>query len=200
MKKQSSRPSGNKKELVAFDKRTVDFSKLKTDLSVTEIDRVVGIGRVVIVVPFSPLEVLSPVKTLGRGRTNLTIIRPTIVQIDTSTPFASFDIRSDSSPAISMHFEPVAYGMNSRNTYIMEFTIQAFGQSTFMLGGGVGSGTLGNAGTKILNGLNKVTLVMRDVEHTQHAHGFLQQTAGVAWNWLSVQVRFPDLVISQASA
>jgi len=36
-------------------------------------------------------ETLSATKTVGRGRTNLTIIVPTIVQIDAATPRATFD-------------------------------------------------------------------------------------------------------------
>jgi len=30
---------------------------------------------------------------------------------------------------------------------------------------------------------------------TQQVFGFLEQTAGVAWNWLSVSVSFPFIVV-----
>jgi hypothetical protein len=119
------------------------------------------------------------------------------VQIDSATPFATFDVRAQSSPAISMHFEPVAYGITSVATYIIEFTIQAFGPSTFVLGGFAGSGVIVNAGTKALNGLTTVSLVMRNVSSFQQTNAFLQQTAGVSWNFLSVLVKFPDIVIKQ---
>ena len=77
----------------------------------------------------------------------------------------------------------------------MEFTIEAFGQSTFNLVGFAGSGTVLNAGTKVLNGPARVSLVLKNVPPSQQTFGFLEQTAGVAWNWFSTQVSFPPLVI-----
>ena len=94
---------------------------------------------------------------------------------------------------IQMHFEPIAYGITSVNTYIMEFAIQAFGQSTFNLAGGPVSTT--NGGTKVLNGAQRVSLVFPNLSPTQQVFGFLEQTAGVAWNWLSVSVSFPFIVV-----
>jgi hypothetical protein len=195
MKKRAKSPSV-KRELLAFDKRVVDYAKLKVDISAADIVKLIG-PQTGIVVSNAPIETLSPTKTLGKGRTNLTFVRPTIVQIDTTTPFATFDVRAQSSPAISMHFEPIAYGITSVATYLMEFTVQAFGPSTLVLGGFAGSGTLVNTGPKALNGLTTVSLVMRNVPPSQHTNGFLQQTAGVAWNFLSVRVKFPDIVIKQ---
>jgi hypothetical protein len=96
-----------------------------------------------------------------------------------------------------MHFEPSAYGITSVGTYILEFTIQVFGQSTFNLSGFAGSGTILNGGTKVLNGQTRVSLVLQNVPASQQTFGFLEQTAGGAWNWFSTQVRFPDIVISQ---
>jgi hypothetical protein len=93
-----------------------------------------------------------------------------------------------------MHFEPSAYGITSFATYVMQFTIQAFGQSTFNLQGFAGSGTILNAGTKVLNGQVAVSLIMQNVPPTQQTFGFLEQKAGGAWDWFSVQVRFPDIV------
>ena len=123
---------------------------------------------------------------------------PTIVQIDAATPSATFNKQSQSrNPVIQMHFEPSAYGITSVGTYIMEFTIQVFGQSTFNLSGFAGSGTVLNGGTKVLNGQTRVSLVLQNVPASQQTFGFLEQTAGGAWNWFSTQVRFPDIVISQ---
>jgi len=200
VKKRSIKNRNAKSELVAFDDRTLDYSKLKPDLSPLEIARLIGPGLGTVHFPFFPIDTLSPAKTLGKGRTNLTFIRPTIVQVDATTPFASFDVRAQSSPAISMHFEPIAYGITSVATYIMEFTIQAFGTSTFTLGGFAGAGTLENTGTKHLNGLTTVALIMRNVPPIQQTNGFLQQSAGVAWNFFSAKVRFPDIVITQIDA
>jgi hypothetical protein len=151
-----------------------------------------------IIFPWTPIETLSCTKTVGLGRTNLTIIVPTIVQVDAAVPRASFDRRATPSrnPIIQMHFEPSAYGITSVATYIMQFTIETFGQATFNLAGFAGSGTLANNGTKVLNGQVKVSLIMKDVPPAQQTFGFLEQTAGGAWNWFSTQVRFPPIVLS----
>lgn len=81
-------------------------------------------------------------------------------------------------------------------TYIMEFTIEVFGQSTFNLRGFAGSGAVVNAGTKVLNGPTRVSLVLQNVPPSQQTFGFLEQTAGGPWNWFSTQVRFPPVVLA----
>ena len=78
----------------------------------------------------------------------------------------------------------------------MDFTIQAFGQSTFNLAGFAGSGTVLNGGTKVLNGQTTVTLVLQNVPPSQQTFGFLEETSGVAWQWFRTKVRFPPIVIS----
>ena len=199
MKKASSKAASNKvREPEPFDKRSIDLTKFKPDLSATDLKKLLGPAGGIVIFPFLPIETLSATKTIGRGRTNLTIIVPTIVQIDAATPSATFNKQSQSrNPVIQMHFEPSAYGITSVGTYIMEFTIQVFGQSTFNLSGFAGSGTVLNAGTKVLNGQTRVSLVFQNVPASQQTFGFLEQTAGGAWNWFSTQVRFPDIVISQ---
>jgi hypothetical protein len=196
MAKPSLKAGGKVKEPVPFDDRKIDFSKFKPDLRAKDVIKLVGgLGKVVFL--SLPIETLSPTKTIGKGRTNLTIIVPTIVQIDRPTPTASFDRRVTPSrnPIIQMHFEPIAYGITSPATYIMEFVIQAFGQSTFNLQGFAGASPVLNTGTKVLNGLVGVSLIMQNVAPAQQTFGFLEQTGGVAWDWLSVQVRFPDIVL-----
>ena len=199
MKKTSSRAGSNKvRELEPFDKRSIDLTKFKPELSAKELKKLLEPVGGIVTFPFLPIETLSATKTIGRGRTNLTIIVPTIVQIDAATPSATFNKQSQSrNPVIQMHFEPSAYGITSVGTYIMEFTIQVFGQSTFNLSGFAGSGTVLNGGTKVLNGQTRVSLVLQNVPASQQTFGFLEQTAGGAWNWFSTQVRFPDIVISQ---
>src|SRR5262245_6508102 len=122
-----SMPSKKVTEPEPFDKRSVDFSKFKTDLTLKDYRKLFG-PKGGVIFPFFSIEILSPTKTIGKGRTNLTIIRPTIVQIDTPVPFASFDRRESPTrdPVIQMHFEPIAYGITTVTTYIMEFAIQAF--------------------------------------------------------------------------
>jgi hypothetical protein len=202
VKKQSSQIKSKKvSEIEPYGKQHVDFSKFKADLSALEINKLLGPAGRIVVFPFFPIETLKPTKTIGLGRTNLTIIAPTIVQIDAATPFAGFDKNAQHrNPTIQMHFQPSGYGITSVATYVMTFTIQAFGQSTFNLAGNAGSGTIQNAGTKILNGLVGVSIIMQNVPPTQETFAFLEQTAGGTWNWLSTSVRFPDIVISQIGA
>src|SRR5262250_3116110 len=130
-------PSKKAAEPEPFDKRNVDFTKFKTDLTVKDYRKLFG-PKGGVIFPFFSIEILSPIKTIGKGRTNLTIIRPTIVQIDATVPAATLDRRESPqrNPVIQMHFEPIAYGITSVNTYIMEFVIQVFGPSTFNLVGG----------------------------------------------------------------
>ena len=199
MKKASSKAASNKaRELEPFDKRSINFTKFKPDLSAKDVTKLLGPIGGIVIFPFLPIETLSATKTLGRGRTNLTIIAPTIVQIDSATPSASFDKQAQArNPAIQMHFEPSAYGITSVATYIMEFTILVFGQSTFNLVGFAGASPVLNAGTKVLSGQARVSLVLQNVPASQQTFGFLEQTAGAPWSWFSTQVRFPDIVISQ---
>jgi hypothetical protein len=134
MAKASSKGSSNKaRQLEPFDKRSINLAKFKPDLTAKDFKALFPPVGGIITFPFFPIETLTCTKTIGLGRTNLTIIVPTIVQIDQATPRASFDRRATPSrnPIIQMHFEPSAYGITSVATYIMEFTIQAFGQSTF---------------------------------------------------------------------
>jgi len=200
MAKASSKAVSNKaRQLEPFDKRSINLTKFKPDLTPKDFKALFPPAGGIITFPFFPIETLTSTKTIGLGRTNLTIIVPTIVQIDQATPRASFDRRATPSrnPIIQMHFEPSAYGITSVATYIMEFTIQAFGQSTFNLTGFAGPGTILNGGTKVLNGQVRVSLIMQNVPPSQQTFGFLEQTAGVAWDWFSTQVRFPPIVISQ---
>ena len=126
--------------------------------------------------PSSPIDTLSPTKSVGLGRTNLTLNTPTIVQTDATTPYATFGNGS-----VQMHFEPSAYGITTVASYIMEFIIQTMGSATFSLEGYVGSGNLPNAGTQVLNGSVTVQLVMQNVPPTMQTYGFLQQTSGASW-------------------
>ena len=195
MSKSPSEARGKASELSSFVDNKIDFTKFKTELSANDIVKLTWPGGGIVVYPSSPIDTLSPVKGVGRGRTNLTLISPTIVQTDATTPYASFG-----SGTVQMHFEPIAYGITSVASYIMEFNIQTNGSATFDLEGGVGAGTLPNAGTKVLNGSVTVQLVMQNVQPSQQTYGYLQQTSGASWNWYSTMIRFPSLVIDPVAA
>ena len=189
------------RELEPYSRKTIDLTRFKPDLTANEWKELLfpplGDFRAFPVFHV-PIETLGPTKTVGLGRTNLTIIRPTILQADAATPYIGFD-RTESpsrNPAISMHFEPGAYGFTTAATYVMVFTIQAFAPCTFTLQGFAGSGTVANAGTKTVSGQTTLSLVLRNVQPSQVVYGYLEQTAGAAWNCFSVRVRYPSLVLT----
>ena len=93
---------------------------------------------------WAPIEVLSPARTVGKGRTNLTLIRPTILQTDTGEPYAGFDLREspNRNPAVSVHFNPGAYGATGVGTYVFTFAVEAYARAGFSPTGYAGSGTV----------------------------------------------------------
>lgn len=184
-------------ELEPFQPRKVNLAKFKSDISRSQrrtLFGAVGLGGRL---PgfLLPIETLSVTNTVGRGRTNLTFIRPTIVHVDATTPFAGFDRRESPAraPAIQMHFEPQAYGITTASNYVMEFAIETFGSATFRIDGSFGFIT--NTGLVTVNGRRIVTLVFQNVPPAEQTFGFIEQTAGERWNWFSVSARFPIPVI-----
>jgi hypothetical protein len=200
MKKSSPKETQKKvTELEPRNKTKIDFSKFKSELSEKDLLKFFPPATGIIYYPFfRSIETLSVTKTQGLGETNLTFIMPTIVQADAATPYASFDYQNNPSrkPAIQMHFAPGAYGATGSATYIMEFRIQTFGQTTFNLTGYAGAGSLQNAGTKVLNGMVTTLLIFNNVPAAQEIYGYLEQSAGAAWNWFSCEVHFPPLVFT----
>ncbi len=195
MAKAPAKTSRKVTEIEPFDKSKVDLAKAKPELSAKALQKLV---KPPFHFPFLAIETLTPTKTVGRGRTNLTLIA-TIFQTDATVPRASFDLRLQARrPVAQMHFQPSGYGITSVGTYIMEFTIQTLTQSTFNLDGGPFGTNILNAGTKTLNGLTSVALVFPDLPPASEVFGFLEQKSGTQWNWFSTSVRFPDLVISPA--
>lgn len=183
-------------EIEPFDELRIDLSEVKPELSAKKLQ---SFAKPLINFPFPFLliEKLTPTKTVGRGRTNLTLVAPTVFQTDATVPRASFDLRAQSrKPVAQMHFQPSGYGITSLGTYIMEFTIQTFSAATFNLQGGPFNFNIQNAGTKTLNGLTSVALVFKDLPPAAEVFGFLEQQSGTQWNWFSISVRFPDLVFS----
>jgi hypothetical protein len=198
MAKASSRKAGAAaRDIVPHDKRKIDLTKFKPDLSAKDWAEIFKPGVISpIPVIFLPIETLTPAKTRGLGRTNLTFIMPTIVQVDATTPHASFNrqVTPSRNPVIQMHFEPGAYGITTVGSYVMNFTIDVSGQSTFTLAGNPGI-TLSGAGSKVVSGQRVVTLIFKNVPPAQHLFGFLEQTAGGPWTWFSTRVTYPPLVI-----
>lgn len=187
-------------ELVRADTRPVNFARFKHDLGPEEIAslgvRAFDLGDIAGL--FGTIETLSPTRTVGRGRTNLTIIEPAIVQVDATVPNASFDRTASPrrNPALQVHFEPGAYGITSPATYFMAFLVDVNGPAEFRLDGFHGPGGITNSGTRVLTGRTTVTLVFRDLAPTQQVFGFIEQVSGSTWSWFSTRLTFPPLVIT----
>jgi hypothetical protein len=201
MKRSARQPKVPTLELPPAPKGKLDPSKFKTDLSK---EAIVGLFEPVVNRgPFFALTIdtLGVAKTVGKGRTNLTFIEPFIVQADPSAgfpPFATFDrtLSPHRDPAISMHFEPKAYGFTGPSSFQMVFAIECFGQCTFSVGGFAGGGTLSNVGTKVFNGRVSVVLGFSNVPANAQVHGFLEQKAGGRWNFFTVEASQPPIVIA----
>lgn len=182
------------------DTRVVKFDRFKHDLDATRLAEfgVRGFDRPEIAWPFGSIETLSPTRTLGRGRTNLTLIEPTIVQVDATVPSATFDrtVSPHRNPVVQAHFEPGPYGITGPATYFMIFLVDVAGQAEFRLEGFHGPGGITNSGTRVLAGRTAVTLIFRDLDPSQAVYGFLEQLSGANWSWYSTRITYPPLVLT----
>jgi hypothetical protein len=189
------------REIESFDSRRVNLAQIKSDRATQDWQDQLKSSAANSLLPFFllPIDSLTVTKTIGRGRTNVTLVVPTVVQTDAATPSAGFDRRATPSrnPVVQIHFEPSAYGISSVSTFVVDFTIQVAGQGTFDLNGFAGAGTVVNGGSKVLSGATTVSLILRNVPPRQQTFAFLEQTAGARWNWLSSRISFPPLVLSQ---
>jgi hypothetical protein len=187
-------------EIEQFDKRQVDYTKLKSDLTAAQVQKFFGpttgtgpggasgyyLGLI---------DTLSVTRTIGKGRTNLTLIEPTIVQVDAMTPSATFDkTKSARNPTVQVHFQPSGYGITSVSGYHLDFALQIFTPGAFNVVGQAEGSPVLNTGVKNLNGLVTVTVVMQNVSPTAQTFVFIEQQSGGAWSWLSTQIFFPPLV------
>jgi len=194
-KKPAASSSGASKEFEPAGTKSITFDKFKADLTTNDIKHLFGTGTVVF--PFGAIDTLSPVRTVGKGRTNITLIESTIVQVDTTPPtppFASFDKSlSQRNPTAQIHFDPAGYGNTSPWTYIVEFLISVVGTSTFRVSTGpvIASGT----GTRTLSGDNRVSVVFSALPSNQQVFAFIEQTSGGSWTWFQTSISFPPLVI-----
>lgn len=179
------------------DAEPVDLSTFESDLT-TE-DWVakrrageLGLGPIF----WAPIQVLSPTTTVGRGRTNLTLIRPTIVQTDAATPYAGFDLREspNRNPAVSVHFNAAAYGISGTGTYVFTFAVDAPTRAAFTPSGFAGSGTVDAPGSIRFSGRRVITVILRDVPAGQDAWAAIEQTTGETWSWFNTRISHPPLV------
>jgi hypothetical protein len=182
------------------DTRTVDLTTFKPDITLKDWTQMFKVGDLQIHAIFStPIETLSCTKTVGLGRTNLTLKYPTLVQTDANPPYAAFNKQTtppQQQCLVSVHFVPSAYGYTDPGTYYMAFSIDAYTQSTFSLSGYAGAGTLAGAGSRTVSGKQILTLIFKNLPPSQVVWGALEQTAGGAWSWYTTRISLPPILLS----
>ena len=206
MAKTSSRKGQAPSPLVPAERRKIDFTKFKPDLTPDDLKPLLTRVRLrdLAAILFPTIETISPTKTVGLGRTNLTLVRPTVFQTDPSpgaAPFASFDSAIGSAvqrPTVSVHFEPRRYGFTGPASFIMEFAIEVNGTSTFEVGGFAGSGTLTGTGSRTLSGQQIVSIGFSNVPLTQQVFGHVFQTGNGTWRWFRTRLVHLPLVLTPA--
>lgn len=135
------------------------------------------------------IEKLTIGKMLGLGRTNLTLIRPDIVQADNATPFASFDRTTGTrAPVAQFHFRPDAYGITQTGDYVASFLVDCPAACTFRL---AGSPQVANQGMRTVSGKRAIEVVIKALPPGQEMFAFIEQTAGTRWSFFQARIAFP---------
>ncbi len=183
----------------SFDDRRVDLTSFEKDLTVADWATKYRVGDVVQGPWFQrPIDTISPTKTIGKGRTNLTLGEPDILQVDAATPYASLSYRPTTAggPFVSVHFEPAAYGITTVGTYVIAFLLEAASPVALVAGGYAGGGTLSGTGNKTLSGRQTVSVVLGGVPANGKVNAMIQQASpGGSWTWYSTSIEYPPLLI-----
>lgn len=183
--------------------RVVDAAEFEADLTAADWAAKFRVDDVALTpIHLAPFEVLTPVKTVGRGRTNLTLIRPTILQTDAATPFAGFDLREspNRNPAVSVHFNASANGVTSTGTYVFTFAVDAPTRAAFTPSGFAGSGTVDAPGSIRFAGRRVITVILRNVPPNQDVFAAIEQTSGESWSWFSTSIGRPPIIIDTVAS
>jgi hypothetical protein len=176
----------------------IDPATFERTLSLTDIAHRVSVRDVITFPWFRPIDSMSPTHTVGKGRTNLTLIAPDIMQTDTTgTPYASFTYRSTLSggPGVSVHFSPGDYGATAASDYVVTFVITANGNVDLNVGGYAGATTPTGLGPRTVNGNVAVVVGLKNVPPTQVTYASIQQTGGAGWQWYRTAIEYPPLII-----
>ena len=179
----------------------IDLTTFKPDLSSNDLKNLltpVKLANVGLFI-FPTIETISPVKTVGLGRTNLTLVRPEVFQTDSIPPFVSFDPAIGSAqqrPTVSVHLEPGKYGLAGNTTFVMSFSVEAFGNVTFTVGSNVTGGNSNGLGSRTVNGKQVLSIVFNNTALTPQIFGHIAQTGGGRWQWFQTRISYLPLLIS----
>jgi hypothetical protein len=188
------------------EKRNIDLSKFKPDLTSAKLKEILTPVRLrdTHLIIFPTIETLTPAKTVGLGRTNLTLKFPTLVQTDAIPPFANFNFQklpanpaSFERPVVSVHFEPSKYGLTGNATFVIAFTVEVNGSGTFKLGAFELGGTVTGVGPRTISGQQTVSLVFNNVPANLQYFGDIEQTGGGAWTWFRTRISYLPILITE---
>ena len=176
----------------------IDPATFERTLSLTDLAHRVSVHEIITFPWFRPIETISPTHTVGKGRTNLTLIASDIMQTDTTgTPYASFTYRPTPSggPGVSVHFSPGDYGATAAGDYLITFVITANGNVSQNVGAYAGAGSTTGTGARTVNGNVAVVVGLKNVPPTQQTYASIQQTGGSTWQWYRTAIEYPPLII-----
>ncbi|MFT4136229.1 hypothetical protein [Microbacterium sp.] len=137
------------------------------------------------------VDTLSPVHPVGAGRTNVTIIAPTIVQTDTTLPFAAFQlVAGQRAGAVAMHVEPAAYGLTASEQYDLAFAVRTEeGPCTFSWQAGFDANQL--TGSATVDGQGWVSMSLGTFSPGATGVANITQTGGGRWQWHRLVISRP---------
>ena len=176
----------------------IDPATFERTLSLTDLARRISVHEIITFPWFRPIDTISPTHTVGKGRTNLTLIAPDIMQTDTTgTPYASFTNRSTLSggPGVAVHFSPGDYGATAAGDYVITFVIAANGNVNLNVAAYAGAGSTTGTGARTVNGNVAVVVGLKNVAPTQVTWASIQQTGGSTWQWYRTAIEYPPLII-----
>jgi hypothetical protein len=176
----------------------IDPATFERTLSLTDLARRISVHEIITFPWFRPIDTISPTHTVGKGRTNLTLIAPDIMQTDTTgTPYASFTNRSTLSggPGVAVHFSPGDYGATAAGDYVVTFVIAANGSVNLNVAAYAGAGSTTGTGARTVNGNVAVVVGLKNVAPTQVTWASIQQTGGSTWQWYRTAIEYPPLII-----
>lgn len=176
----------------------IDPATFEKTLSLTDIAHRISVHDVITFPWFRPIDTISPTHTVGKGRTNLTLIASDIMQTDTTgTPYASFTNRPTPSggPGVSVHFTPGDYGATAVGDYVVTFVITANGSVNLNVNAFTGGTTPTGIGARTVNGNVAIVVGLRQVAPTQVTYASIQQTGGATWQWYRTAIEYPPLIL-----
>ena len=178
----------------------IDPATFERTLSLTDLARRISVHEIITFPWFRPIDTISPTHTVGKGRTNLTLIAPDIMQTDTTgTPYASFTNRSTLSggPGVAVHFSPGDHGATAAGDYVVTFVIAANGSVNLNVAAYAGAGSTTGTGARTVNGNVGVVVGLKNVAPTQVTWASIQQTGGSTWQWYRTAIEYPPLIIQR---